>query len=252
MDWKAIVGALVVILFTAIVRTYSRDALWFALVSSVALWLLVVWRDLLGTAYWGVVSTLLVGVCVGSAVAGLWWFIVVPKWWPPAEAEWETTGVVVAPASFQVRGGQWRAVQTVTVTNTDGARSAYAAWISVRYDAPGIAATTLAVTGPIDQEAPVMHGQIPGAPSFDGWGLLSRDAAGREGVLLNLYRIRPGEERTLQVTSSSETSVPVSVELWGYRRAPWAAWGGGVERGLLFQTPRPITMLGYYFIRPRQ
>ena len=70
LDEKTLIGALVVIIFTALVRTFSRRSLGYALLASVSLYLLVVWRDWVGEAY---ASLMLAFFSLGAAVgfAGL-------------------------------------------------------------------------------------------------------------------------------------------------------------------------------------
>jgi hypothetical protein len=73
-DPKVVLGAVVVIIFTALAATYSRPALWFALGVSLTVYILINWRDWFGDSRWPIASTVLIGIAVGLTVAGLWWF----------------------------------------------------------------------------------------------------------------------------------------------------------------------------------
>jgi hypothetical protein len=78
LDAKTIVGAVVVIVFTALAATYSRQALWSALVVSLGLYLLLVWRDWFGDTTWPVASTITVGLVAGVIASATWWFFALP------------------------------------------------------------------------------------------------------------------------------------------------------------------------------
>jgi hypothetical protein len=71
-DVPSVLGAIVVILFTALAGSYSRKALWVALAGSASLYLLLVWRNWFGEAYWSVAARALSVAFGGAVVAGLW------------------------------------------------------------------------------------------------------------------------------------------------------------------------------------
>jgi len=78
-DAKTVVGAILLALFNALVRTYSREALWHVFVASVSVYLMVVWRSWFGESHWRLASVALAIVLFVAVVTAAWRFGISPR-----------------------------------------------------------------------------------------------------------------------------------------------------------------------------
>lgn len=76
---ELVFGGIVVIVFTAIVSSFSRDTLWYALVFFGAIYLLIVGRGWYAKVWWRMTSTILVAAACAALGGGLWHLLVLPR-----------------------------------------------------------------------------------------------------------------------------------------------------------------------------
>src|SRR5687767_4665109 len=95
VDTKTVMVFILGAIFNALVGTYSRQTLYFALVASAALGLLYWWRDWFGNSSWRLGSTICIGLLAGSVASAIWWWTHPPS--PQAE------GATAGPSKFAPR-----------------------------------------------------------------------------------------------------------------------------------------------------